>query len=553
MIISVTATASDLIADGQAALRKGDAAAARASFQAALSVGPNSTALEGLGFAAYLAMDFDEAIALWQQSYAGYRADGNGLGAVRVARMLGYIYGIVVGEWAIGSGWIARAQHLLGGAADSSERGWVALTLGMFERDRSTKHRRFEEALEVASATHDNDLAFAAMAYLGASLVHADKVEEGMMRLDESLAAVAGGEVGDLFVIEEIFCQMFAACERAHDVVRAEQWLRVGEAVAAQRNLPAVVAYCHTHFGGVMTAAGRWPEAEAALTDAIRLWALGRRTLKSGALARLADLRIRQGRLEEAEQLLTDLSHDEECARPLAMLLLAQGQIQRSREILERTLAKLDPTSTSAVPLLALLVDVHLAAGALEDAGQVVATLEACAANHDAPYLTAARASARGRLAAASGEPTARAWLQVAIDEFTAAQLPLESARSQLALAEVLADDVPDVAKAEAKAALDCFVRLQAARDIDAAAAVLRSLGLRVAPGRAAGKSALTSREAEVLDLLGHGMSNPEIAERLFISRKTVEHHVAHVLSKLGLRTRAEAAAYAVRTKLGAK
>jgi DNA-binding CsgD family transcriptional regulator len=553
MIISVTATASDLIADGQAALRKGDAAAARASFQAALSVGPNSAALEGLGVAAYLAMDFNEAIDLWQQSYAGYRADGNGLGAVRVARMLGYMYGIVVGEWAIGSGWLARAQHLLGGAADSSERGWVALTLGMFERDRSTKHRRFEEALEVASATDDNDLAFAAMAYLGASLVHADKVTEGMVRLDESLAAVAGGEVGDLFVIEEIFCQMFSACERAHDVVRAEQWLRVGEAVAAQRNLPAVVAYCHTHFGGVMTAAGRWPEAEAALTDAIRLWALGRRTLKRGALARLADLRIRQGRLEEAERLLAGLSLDEECARPLAMLLLAQGQVQRSREILERTLAKLDPTSTSAVPLLALLVDVHLAAGALEDAGQVAATLEACAANHDAPYLTAARASARGRLAAASGEPTARAWLQVAIDEFTAAQLPLESARSQLALAAVLADDLPDVAKAEAKAALDCFIRLQAARDIDAAAAVLRSLGLRVAPGRAAGKSALTSREAEVLDLLGHGMSNPEIAERLFISRKTVEHHVANVLSKLGLRTRAEAAAYAVRTKLGAK
>jgi DNA-binding CsgD family transcriptional regulator len=553
MIINVTATVSDLIADGQAALRKGDGVAARALFQAALSVGPNSAALEGLGFAAYLAMDFDEAIDLWQQSYAGYRADGNGLGAVRVARMLGYMYGIVVGDWAIGSGWIARAQHLLGLAPDSSERGWVALTLGMFERDRSVKHRRFDEALEVASATRDNDLAFAALAYLGASLVHADEVEEGMVRLDESLAAVAGGEVGDLFVIEEIFCQMFSACERAHDVVRAEQWLRVGEAVAAQRNLPAVVAYCHTHFGGVMTAAGRWPEAEAALTDAIRLWALGRRTLKTGALARLADLRIRQGRLEEAEQLLTDLSLDEDCARPLAMLLLAQGQVQRSREILERTLAKLDPSSTSAVPLLALLIEVHLAAGALENAGQAVAALEACAANHDARYLTAARASARGRLAAASGEPAARACFRVAIDEFAAAQLPLESARSQLALAEVLADELPDVAKAEAKAALDCFVRLEAARDVDAAAALLRSLGLRVAPGRAAGRSALTSREAEVLDLLGHGMSNPEIAERLFISRKTVEHHVANVLSKLGLRTRSEAAAYVVRTKLGAK
>jgi hypothetical protein len=125
MIISMTAAVDDLIADGQAALQTGNAAAARSSFGAALSLGPNSAAVEGLGFAAYLAADFDETIDLWQQSYSGYRADGNGAGAVRVARMLGFMYGIVVGDWAIASGWIARAQHLLGVAADSSRGvGW---------------------------------------------------------------------------------------------------------------------------------------------------------------------------------------------------------------------------------------------------------------------------------------------------------------------------------------------------------------------------------------------------------------------------------------------
>lgn len=56
-------------------------------------------------------------------------------------------------------------------------------------------------------------------------------------------------------------------------------------------------------------------------------------------------------------------------------------------------------------------------------------------------------------------------------------------------------------------------------------------------------QAGLTARQAEVYDLIGHGLSNGDIAQRLFISQKTVEHHVSAILTKLGVSTRGEAIA----------
>jgi DNA-binding NarL/FixJ family response regulator len=73
-----------------------------------------------------------------------------------------------------------------------------------------------------------------------------------------------------------------------------------------------------------------------------------------------------------------------------------------------------------------------------------------------------------------------------------------------------------------------------------------------LSPAAAAGRTAhnLTPRELDVLSLLVEGLSQPEIAERLFVTPKTVGKHIEHILAKLGVHNRAQAVAVAVRDEL---
>jgi len=504
-------------------------------------------ALEQRAEERYRAVDYRGAIALYEEAYLAFRDERDRLGAGRAARIVAWLRGNVQGEWAVSSGWMGRARAMLEGAGDdSAEQGWLLIMQVVPDGDPVAQEAVCRQAWSLGRRHGDVDLECEAGGYVALMLVQAGRVEEGLLLFDEVLAAICSGEVTDLYVVEGCICGMFLACERANDVVRAEQWLRTAEEVVGRPHMVGVSAFCRAHYGGILTAAGRWAEAEAELTGAARRLDESYRGMRSAALVRLADLRVRQGRLEEAEELLAGLDQQPDALRPLAAIHLARGNTALARDLLERALA--DPGMAAvAGPVLALLVDVELADGAVDEARRRADQLAAIAAGQRGHYLRAAAALARGKVCVAEGSTDARSCLQDALAAFARAEMPVDLAKARLELARAVAAERPEVAVAEATAALDAFERLEAARDADAAAALLRRLG---GPARTGpkGHQVLTKREAEVLELVGHGLGNAEIGDRLFISRKTVEHHVGRILMKLGLRSRAEAAAHAVRT-----
>lgn len=104
-----------------------------------------------------------------------------------------------------------------------------------------------------------------------------------------------------------------------------------------------------------------------------------------------------------------------------------------------------------------------------------------------------------------------------------------------------------DVAPAELADAVRAVARGEAALSSRPAARLLREYAQG---GSGASPVALTRREREVLTLVGRGLANKQIARELSIAEKTVKTHVSHVLSKLGLADRTQAALYAVRVGL---
>ncbi|RYP82998.1 LuxR family transcriptional regulator [Nocardioides guangzhouensis] len=260
----------------------------------------------------------------------------------------------------------------------------------------------------------------------------------------------------------------------------------------------------------------------------------------------LAELRLAQGRIDEADHLLQGLESEAVATFAVAAHLLARGEPSAAGSLVQRRLSRVAEDCLEAWRLTGLLGEIDVARGAFAEATLRAGELldRGTRAGCD-PVVAAASRLLGIALLGAGDPPGATEHLQRAVALYDDLGLAVDGARTRLLLGRALASVDAESALAEARAALHAFEIIGAARLADEAAALIRSLGARARRGGPSPDRLLTRREREVAELVAAGLGNPEIANRLFITRKTVEHHVSSILAKLGLTGRAELVARA--------
>lgn len=538
-----------LAAVAQSAVAEGDWAAARRAFEALAADHPTAEVLAGLGDVLWWLGETAAAVRCMERAFAAFQHRGDPASSATVGVGLYLTYRVSLGNTAAARGWLARVARLVDEAALAPLEGWVELLRAHDSSDAVAAERFATRARDLAARFGDADLELCAISQLGACLVVQGRAAEGTALMDEAMAASLAGESTRPHTVVYASCTLIGACAQTADTEHALQWIRAADAFERRYGSPHLYTTCRAYLGAILMASGDWAGADRELRAAIGIGASAEPAVCAEAAARLAELRLAQGRLEEAERLLEGFEEFDTSAVVLAGLASARGDAMNARRIALRRARSLGADDADVPPgshrtglgaslEQASLWEMLALVATPPEAQDAVRRLTALAEDTDCDQLRARALRAAGRL---RSEP---ATLELALALFTRLRLPLEASRTRLALAGLLAGDD---AAAEARAALAGFETLGAHRDADAAAARLRELGVaanRIAP---VARGELTRREREVLVLLAEGLSNREVAERLFLSRKTVEHHVRNVLVKLGLRNRTEAAAYVLR------
>jgi ATP/maltotriose-dependent transcriptional regulator MalT len=422
----------------------------------------------------------------------------------------------------------------------------------LLAEDTQAARKWAAEAIAVSRELNLRGLEVMALAVDGTALVTEGDLENGTAELDEAAAAAIGGEVGEFMFIAFILCHLIYACEKARDYDRAVQWCQKAREFSDKMGFVFAQGTCRVYYAAVLVWRGKWREAEQELTDASGYLLKSRPPYEPEARVRLAELRRRQGRLEEAEALFREVDWHILASIGLAELSLEKGRLDDAEEYVQRVLRNLPPKSAAPrAAALELLVRIKAATGDHAGAQDVYRELELISqAFGTVPHMAVSTYLA-GLLALASGHyEEARQRFDDAVVHFERTGGPFEAARARLDLATTLKHlGRTTRALEEAAAALRAFTNLGATGEAAKAEEVLRTLSAPVA-GSLSPRSILTDRQIEILRLVAQGRSDREIAAQLVMSEHTVHRHVANILQRLDLSSRAAAVGYASRLGL---
>jgi tetratricopeptide (TPR) repeat protein len=290
---------------------------------------------EAMGTALWWLGNVRESLSHRERAYAGYRAQQRLEEAVIVALDVAVCYLSNLDNPAAARGWIARAHRAVEQTNDERLAAWLWLMEGYTSDDPEAQRNLLSRALDLARQCGDLDLELAALADLGLALVTRGEVADGLRLLDEAMAGTLGGECERLDTVVWASCSMLAACSLIGDQRRAAQWCAAAESFSETYGCPFLQSRCRAHYGRVLVAAGDWVLAETELLRALAMSAECGREPRIEALAGLAELKLRQGSVDEAARLLTEVGDWPQAASVTAQDLAAQGHPDRALVVLK--------------------------------------------------------------------------------------------------------------------------------------------------------------------------------------------------------------------------
>ena len=385
--------------------------------------------------------------------------------------------------------------------------------------DFADARRYLTEAVAAGDAYGDPMKRAEAMLWLVWADMLTGKLEDGLTRTRGLIDEFGAGGIRFFEVVAESYAAILHAWMGAPDEALAHG----RRAVALSEKLSpgsGVDGLAYSALGLGQLAAGERVEGVQSMREAAARMPAGASSpiMRTNTLGLLAEALIEEGDLDAAEAVLLE-------ALPVARGANMRAHVTRCLLHASRLAARrgdFEHAEASAHEALEL----SLACGAQVGAAAALAALAAPAASVES-YAEAARL---------------RAAADAILTSLRFVRLPEEKTEDDALVAQLraaLGDDDFDAATAEG-----------ATLDFDAAVAYARrGRGERKRPS--AGWAALTPTELDVVALVTEGLTNPQIAERLFVSRTTVKTHLGHVFAKLGVTTRAELSALAVRREQG--